>query len=394
MNRIYLFLRSGLLLTGICAMLLTNCHAQEQAESEIFSEPVIEDNENSQADRIAISEDLYNSRTNAITRTVLHASPAIVGINVTQMRRVRQRSFFEDDPIWGYFYQPREYLQKVESLGSGFIISSEGYVLTNQHVVDHATEIIVTLTDGKQYQAEKVGEDAKYDIALLKIKGENLPYIELGDSEDIIIGEWVIALGNPFGLFDVNSKPTVTVGVISAIDLDFKEVEGHAYNDMIQTDAAINSGNSGGPLLNSQGVCIGINTFIISGSDYKGTSIGIGFAIPINRVKKILPDLKTEGQVDRSFQTGIAVENMDWLTARMLGLSRYDGVMVTRVDRNSSAEKAGVQVGDVIVAIDANRIRNTSDVQRAIQSVDVTDEKKLQLTLFRDGKLVKKVLHL
>ncbi len=394
MNKIKYLLQSGILLSGFCIMMLTNCQTQEQTEPEIVSEQVVEASESSQTERLAVSEDLFNSRTNAITHTVKHASPAIVGINVTQMRRVRQRSFFEDDPIWRYFYQPREYLQKVESLGSGFIISSEGYVLTNQHVVNQATEIIVTMTDGKQFQAEKVGEDSKYDVALLKIDAENLPYIDLGDSDDIIIGEWAIALGNPFGLFDVNSKPTVTVGVISAVDLDFKEVDGHAYNDMIQTDAAINSGNSGGPLLNSQGVCVGINTFIISGSDYKGTSIGIGFAIPINRVKQILPDLKTEGQVNRSFQTGIAVENMDLLTARMLGLSRYDGVMITRVDRNSSAAKAGVKAGDVMVVIGNYRIRNTSDVQRAIQSVDVTEEKKLQLTLFRDGKLIKKVLHL
>ncbi len=273
--------------------------------------------------RQMIHEDISQSRQSAITRAVSRVSPAVVGINVVQIRRYVQRSPFDDDPFWRLFYQPFEYQQKVKGLGSGFLISPEGYILTNEHVVHQASEIVVTTTDGRQFKAEVVGEDYTYDVALLKITGKNFPYILLGDSDDIIIGEWVIALGNPFGLFNVGSQPTVTVGVVSAMDMDFKgnlEIEGRSYQDMIQTDASINGGNSGGPLVNSLGQCIGINTFIISGSEYQKTSIGIGFAIPMNRMKKILPDLKNIGRVDRSFQTGLEVENINWLVARMMGI--------------------------------------------------------------------------
>jgi serine protease Do len=334
-----------------------------------------------------LNDEISQSRENAITRAVSRISPAVVGINVVQIRRYREYSPFDQDPFWGWFFRPREYLQKVKSLGSGFLISSDGYILTNEHVVSEASEIIVTTTDGKQYKAKSVGEDRTYDVALLKIKGEKFPFISLGNSSDIIIGEWVIALGNPFGLFDVSSNPTVTVGVVSATGMDFKRVENHTYNDMIQTDAAINGGNSGGPLVNSLGYCIGINTFIISGSEYKGTSLGIGFAIPINRVKKILPHLKKIGQANKTFETGLEVENINWLVARMLGISTRDGVIISRIARKSPAEKAELEVGDIIVAINGQRITSKTDVQNIINSIDVKKEKSLTLTIFRDGKL-------
>ncbi len=341
-----------------------------------------------------VNEDITQSRQNAITRAVARVNPAVVGINVTQIRRVQQRSFFEDDPIWRYFSSPREYLQKVKGLGSGFIISPDGYILTNQHVVNQASEIIVTMTNGKQVNAEVVGEDQKYDVALLKIDEKDLDYIPFGDSDDVIIGEWVIAIGNPFGLFDINSKPTVTVGVVSAMGMDFEGVEGRSYQDMIQTDAAINGGNSGGPLVNSLGQCIGINTFIFSGSEYEGTSIGIGFAIPVNRVKSILPDLQKIGSVDRSFTTGLEVENISWLVAQMMGISQRDGVVVSNVSQKSPAKDAGIQVGDVIMAIDGERVRSTVDVQDIINRIDIEKDRNLQLTVFRENKLYEVVLKL
>ncbi len=392
------FLKNTVKLASVLCILflIFQCRAQDES-ADIGMEDFESFRPVPQSDideRVQTTNRLYESRTNAITRAVERISPAIVGINVTQIRRVTQRSFFENDPLWWYFYQPRESYRKVESLGSGFLISSDGYILTNQHVVSQAVEIIVTMTDGKHYKAEKIGEDATYDVAVLKIDGENLPFISLGNSEEIIIGEWVIAFGNPFGLFDVNSKPTVTVGVISATDLDFKRVNNRSYNDMIQTDAAINSGNSGGPLVNSAGECVGINTFIFSGNNAGGTNIGIGFAIPINRVKSILPELKTVGHLDRSFQTGIAVEDLDWVTARVLGISPYDGVIVTKVDHNSTADKAGVQKGDVIVAINDQRIRSTNQAQKIINQIDILEEKQLKLTLFRKGKLFNKVVNL
>jgi len=331
-------------------------------------------------------ESITHSRTSAITRAVKDVSPAVVGINVKQIRRVRSRSYFSD-PMWDYFF-PREYLQEVPSLGSGFIISTDGYILTNQHVVDEASEIRVTTTEGKEYEATVAGQDAKYDIALLKIDIENSPYIPLGDSDDIIIGEWVIALGNPFGLFDISAKPTVTVGVVSAASLDFRDVfEGKSYTQMIQTDAAINAGNSGGPLVNGNGYCIGINTFIYSGDSYSKGSIGLGFAIPINRVKDILPELKRTGYIDRSFSTGLRVENIPYRTARSLNISPRAGVIVTSVDNNSPADLAGVQKDDIIIEIDGSRVRSTADAREAVNRFDVQERTRLPVAVYREGKI-------
>ncbi|HEX9933866.1 MAG TPA: trypsin-like peptidase domain-containing protein, partial [bacterium] len=253
------------------------------------------------------------TRQNAITIAVSRVSPAVVGINVTQIQRFIERSPFSDDPFWSLFFQPREYERRVKGLGSGFIISSEGHILTNEHVIENAMEIIVTTTDKRQYTANVVGKDFLLDVALLKINGHGFPFIPLGNSDSVLIGEWAIALGNPFGLFNVNSKPTVTVGVVSATGLDFQgelKIEGRSYEGMIQTDAAINGGNSGGPLVNCLGECIGINAFIISGSDYQKTSIGIGFAIPINRVRTVLPDLKRAGRVERPTHVGFRFRNL------------------------------------------------------------------------------------
>lgn len=331
-------------------------------------------------------DDISRTRQNAITRAISDVSPAVVGINVTQVRRYVQRYWWDNDPFWDWLTPRREYRQEVQGLGSGFLISPDGYILTNEHVVHEAVKIVVTTTDGQQHEAEKVGEDATYDVALLKIRGEDFPYIPLGDSEDIIIGEWVVALGNPFGLFDLTAQPTVTVGVVSAADMDFK-IENRSYQDMIQTDASINQGNSGGPLVNSLGHCIGINTVIMTGSQYSEGSIGIGFAIPVNRVKRILPDLKTVGRVDRSFQTGLEVEGISYLMARMLGISPRDGVIVSRIARRSPAADAGIEVGDVIVAIEGTRVRSTSDVQRIINAFDVTEDPRMKITIYRDGKL-------
>jgi serine protease Do len=339
---------------------------------------------------------INQSRQNAITQAVARVSPAVVGINVTQILRYVERSPFDEDPFWHQFFQPREAEQKVQSLGSGFIISAEGDIVTNAHVVSGAAEIIVTTTDGKQYKAKTVGMDETFDVALLKISADGLPFIRLGDSDDVIIGEWVIALGNPFGLFDVNSKPTVTVGVVSAKGMSFKgsrSIEGKYYADMIQTDAAINGGNSGGPLVNSLGDCIGINTFIISGSEQK-TSVGIGFAIPINRVKKVLPLIRKVGVVDRSFKLGMKVENLNWMAARMLHIRPDDGVIVSSIDQGSPAERGGVEVGDVVVLADEYRIPSVSQFLEYINGLDVTENHHLKLKLYRDGKLIDRTLNL
>lgn len=334
-----------------------------------------------------LNDDIYMSRQNAITNAISKASPAIVGINVIQIKRYYARDF---DSFFKYYFKPHEYEQKVKGLGSGFLISTDGYILTNEHVVHEATEILVTMTNGEKFKAELVGSDQKYDVALLKIEGENLPYIPLGNSDDIIIGEWVIALGNPFGLFDISAKPSVTVGVVSAADMDFQgeyAIQGRSYTDMIQTDASINGGNSGGPLVNSLGECIGINTFIFSGSQYEKTSIGIGFAIPINRAKEILPELKRIGKIDRSFSTGLEVKNLSFMTALRLGISPGDGVIVSAIEKGSPADRTDIKIGDVVVMINDQRVTSTYDVKQVIDRIDIREDNTLELIVYRNGKL-------
>ena len=339
-----------------------------------------------------VQDEIWNSRHNAITRAVAAVSPAVVGINVTQGYYTRRSPFF-DEPFFRYFYPESPYLKKVKSIGSGFIFTKDGHILTNQHVVKDAIEIIVTVEGGNQYVAKKVGEDYTTDIAVLKIEGRNFPYARLGNSDDVIIGEWAIALGNPFGLFDISSKATVTVGVISAVDQDFgRQSNDRIFEDMIQTDAAINSGNSGGPLVNCNGDVIGINTWIISGSESVSASIGIGFAIPINRVKRILNDLLNYGRVDRSFWTGIQYDRVTPSVARYLGLKTIYGVIITDIDRGSPAAKAGLKVSDVILSINGNDIHEFHDVERIINSLDLKPGDEMVLRIYRNRGIYTKTL--
>lgn len=345
--------------------------------------------------RQTANQTVLNSRQNAITTAVAKVSPAVVGINVTQIQRYIARTPFSDDPFWGQFFQPQEYEQKVKGLGSGFLISSDGQVLTNEHVIENASEIIITTTDGKQYKAELAGKDFTCDVALLKIKGTNFPYIPLGNSDDVLIGEWVIALGNPFGLFEVNSKPTVTVGVVSADGLNFKgglQIEGRSYDNMIQTDAAINGGNSGGPLVNGLGECIGINTFIISGSEYQKTSVGIGFAIPINRIRKILPDLKRLGRVDRPLKIGFRFRNLSAAETASRGINEQVGVLIVSVDPDSKADDTGLKSGDVIMYVDDNPIHSENEFREAIREIQNRGADHYKITVYRRGRLYEAVL--
>ena len=332
----------------------------------------------------ALQDEISNSRRNAITRAVADVSPAVVGINVVQVQKFYQRSPFDDDPFFRQFFQNNPVEKRVKSLGSGFIIAREGYVLTNQHVVADATEIIVTRAGGKQYVARKVGEDHVADVAILKIDGSDFPFVQLGDSDDVVIGEWVIALGNPFGLFDIGSKPTVTVGVISATDRDFgRQDNDRIMEDMIQTDAAINAGNSGGPLVNCLGEVIGINTWILSGN---GTNIGLGFALPINRIKRILDELINYGQVDRRWYTGLRYEAMSLITARRVGLMSNHGVIVSMVEPNSPASRGGLAQGDVIMGINGREVEDFEDVKNIIDGLDLKRGDTLQFRVFRNRR--------
>ncbi len=332
------------------------------------------------------NNDITNSRRNAITMAIEKANDAIVGINVTQIRESR-RSLYSDDPFFRFFYPGMIPRQAVKSLGSGFVISADGYILTNEHVVHNASEIVVALADGTTENADLIGSDYITDIALIKIRDKDYPFVRLGDSDDIIIGEWVIAVGNPFGLFEINAKPTVTVGVVSAVDRDFgRQRNDRVYQDMIQTDAAINQGNSGGPLLNSLGEVIGINTFIYTGNDYNTGSIGLGFAIPSNRIIRVLKDLKQYGEVNRRWTTGLSVEEIPPMVARYFRLQANNGVIVTNVEKDSPAYFAKIESGDIIVAINEKKIQNENDIWKVIDNSDLRGGDKLNLTVIRDKK--------
>jgi len=328
---------------------------------------------------------IYSSRKTVITETVQKVSSCVVGINVTEIRQYTDPMIgpFFNDPFFKQFFGERTYQQKVKSLGSGFIISKDGYIVTNDHVAGNAAEIVVSTTDGKQYKADIIGHDPLSDICLLKIKGDDFPAIPLGNSDDVIIGEWAIALGNPFGLFEVNNRPTVTVGVVSATGMNLNQVQDRYYLNMIQTDAAINGGNSGGPLVNSLGEVIGMNTIIFTSGTSEG-SIGLGFAIPINKVKNVVNELKKNGKIERDFYTGLTVQNIDEMIARTLNRQSTKGVIVTRVNKNSPADEAGIRPGDVILQVDNFKIDNEQSIMAIFQEYRTNQVVKIKYN--RDDK--------
>lgn len=344
---------------------------------------------------IVAEDDITSSRQNAITRAVKVCSPAIVGISITETRTQLYRDPMEDmmmgDPFFRRYFGDRGRTYKrqyeVRGLGSGFLVSNDGYIITNDHVAGNASKIVVTMTSGEKYDATIVGTDPVTDVALLKISGKNFPHLKLANSDNVEVGEWAIAFGNPFGLFDINAKPTVTVGVVSNTGVDFTQPDeagaDRVYRGMIQTDAAISSGNSGGPLVNASGEAIGMNTVIYSTSQSsRGSgSIGIGFSIPINRVKRIMDRLKKDGSIDRDFWTGMELQEIDEAMSRMYGLKANEGVIISQIMRNSPAEDAKLEPGDVIVAIDGVRIHRTEDVKVAI--LDGETDSALRITVKR-----------
>ncbi len=263
---------------------------------------------------------------------------------------------------------PRDYKQR--SLGSGFIIDKEGYIVTNNHVVEGADKIRVSLYDEKEYDAKIVGRDPKTDLALIKIDGAHqLHPLPLGDSDKLEVGDWVLAIGSPFGL-----EQTVTAGIVSAK----KRVIGAGpYDNFIQTDASINPGNSGGPLLDLKGEVIGINTAIIASGQ------GIGFAIPINMAKSIVAQLKEKGSVTRGW-LGVAIQNLSPELAEYYGLKTHKGVMVTQVFEGDPADKAGIKPKDIIIAVDGHPVATGRELSAIIASTPVGS--KTRITLLRNGK--------
>jgi len=308
--------------------------------------------------------------------------PAVVNISTTMV--VKGQPFFggrpspfgERDPFrefWEKFFggeMPRE--RETRSLGSGVIINKEGYIVTNNHVVENATEIVVMLHNKKDYKAQVVGRDKKTDLALIKIEVEgDLPVAPLGDSEKLEVGEWVLAIGNPFGLAE-----TVTVGIVSAKG---RAIGAGPYDDFIQTDASINFGNSGGPLINFWGEVVGINTAIFRDAQ------GIGFAIPINMAKELLPQLKEKGRVTRGW-LGVGIQRVTSELAESFGLKEAKGALVSQVFKDSPADKAGIRQGDIILEFDGKKIEDFGDLPRIVASTHVG--KTVAIRVFRGGQVI------
>jgi serine protease Do len=347
---------------------------------------------NREAD-VKSDSDITGSRRTVITETVKKVSPAVVGINVTEIMQYQGPfSSFYNDPFFRQFFGDQgNYSQKVKELGSGSIISPDGYIVTNDHVAGNASQITVTLTNGKQYNAKLIGTDHASDIALLKINDNNLPYVILGNSNDEIIGEWVIALGNPFGLFEINDKPTVTVGVISAEGMNLEPLDNRYYLNMIQTDAAINAGNSGGPLVNSLGEVIGMNTLIYTANGSQG-NIGLSFAIPINKVKRIITELKEHGKINRNFDVGLGVQTVDESLAKAYGLPATRGVIITQVVPGSPADKCGIKVRDIITQVDNYHINDQETLKSVFMEFRVGQ--KVTIKLLRGDKEITTIMTL
>jgi len=327
-------------------LLLVALTACDDVESQSASEPVPAV---ATIPRVQQSDSIQTSRYSAIVTAAARVAPAVVSVNVTRRTRRSPRT------AWEQFFMPRGSEQVVEGFGSGFVITTDGIVITNQHVAAGAQEIVVTTRDGTDYPAELLGEDPLTDIAVLKIDGENLPTAPVGGSTDLVIGEWVIAIGNPYSYLLGNSEPTVTAGVVSAVGRDLipSGENSGVYVGMIQTDAAINPGNSGGPLINALGEVVGVNASIFSNT---GGSVGIGFAIPIERALRVSNELSHFGMVRRSW-TGLDVAGADDLRS----WKSAGGLEVTEVAPNSPADRAGLREGDVLVTAGAHTTRTFLD---------------------------------
>jgi len=347
--------RTLTLILPCLSFILLGCQQYAQSQEQVPSQDTI---------ALTTNQSVTLSRQTAITRAVEVATPAIVSINVIELQQVVYRDPFADflqDPFFGQFFSERQSRiieRRVQNLGSGFVISPDGYIVTNHHVAGNATKVTVSLANGQTLNAELIGADKATDLALLKVTPEEpLNYLSFSDSPEPIVGEWAIALGNPFGLFEA-AAPSVTVGVVSAADRDLGSKDGRIYHDMIQTDAAINRGNSGGPLINALGEVIGVNATIYSQS---GGSVGLGFAVPAAKAQRIINEIRDHGYVDRSYYTGISFVPVTAQIAQALDLEDTRGVLIADVDSGSPGEEAGFLPYDLIVALEDEPILNQDD---------------------------------
>jgi serine protease Do len=314
--------------------------------------------------------------TDSIQTIVKKTGPAVVKIETESKVKGQFNPFF-NDPFFREFFgdQFKSRPETTTGLGSGFIISKDGYIVTNNHVVNNATKINVYLTSRPDpYQAELIGSDAQLDLAVLKINaGNNLPYLEFGDTDKLEVGNWVIAIGNPYGL-----DHTVTVGVISAKGRPIT-IDGNQFKDLLQTDASINPGNSGGPLIDLDGKVIGINTAI------NAQAQGIGFAIPSSTVTQVLDQLINEGKVIRPW-LGVYMQPVTEELAEYFGLDKPKGVLISEVAVNSPAQKAGLQRGDIVLEYNKKKVNEPEELNEEVMNTEIGT--KVVLLVYRDGQTI------
>lgn len=308
------------------------------------------------------------------------AVPAIVSIRVQTKKgsSLWEGTPFEDpSDLWEFFNLPRRDSRQQEQFvgqASGVIVSADGYILTNNHVVKEMDKITVQLTDGREFTAKVLGQDPNSDLALIKIDAKDLPYLTLGDSSKLEVGQWVAAIGNPFGL-----QATLTVGVVSAKGRNNLDIV--PYEDFIQTDAAINRGNSGGALLDTNGDVIGINTAIATNSS--ASYMGIGFAIPSNMAKYVIDQIRANGKVSRGF-LGVTLQSIDYNLAQAFDLKKIEGALITSVAKDSPAEKAGIKAEDIVVKFDNTSVENAATLRNGIYMIKPGT--KVVLTILRQGQ--------
>lgn len=310
--------------------------------------------------------------SNAFANVAERVNPSVVTISTKTTVKGRQQYVFPFDEFFGRRSPQREYTQ--QGLGSGVVVREDGIILTNNHVVDGADDIVVRLLDDREFEAEVKGVDPRTDLAVLHIKSENLPAVKLGNSEQLRVGEWVLAIGSPL---QKEFAHTVTAGIVSAKGRTLSGL--NPIQDFIQTDAAINPGNSGGALVNMKGELIGINTAIASGS---GGNIGIGFAIPSNLASKVMKDIMEKGKVVRGW-LGVSISDVTPEFARMYHLKTDRGVLIQEVINDGPAEKAGVEAGDIIVEVSGRKVHNTTELSSLIGASE--PGATVELKVLRDG---------
>lgn len=321
----------------------------------------------------------------ALRRTELVAAAEKVSASVVSIGANQQ--VYLVNPYAAFFnhFTPFPYEEKVPYLGSGVIVDPDGLIVTNYHVVENAKDVFVTLIDGRELPGRVLDADTALDVALIKVEASNLPAAKLGDNNNLMVGEWVLAMGNPFGNVIGDPTPTVTQGVVSAVKRSFtpnRELN-KVYLDMIQTDAAINPGNSGGALINAAGELVGINTFIMSRS---GGAEGIGFAIPINRVKAVMQEILDHGKI-RPRWMDFRVQNLTPRIAQAVGTNQKEGAVVSELTRGGPADAIGLKVGDVVTEVDGRKVKDAMDLMVYIWSQQVGS--KSQLVVDRAGKEIR-----